>query len=78
MHYILTIDAGVQAETVGPFVTRSARDAEAKRIAASAEFNRDYDSIFRMDIQNGLPNVESYAFDELDEDAETIIFRSSA
>jgi hypothetical protein len=34
------------------------------------DFNRDYDSIFRMDIEDETPDIYPFGYDELYEDAE--------
>ena len=64
-YYVLTIDSGVEAEIRGPFVTADARDLEARALVQSEDFNHDYDSIFRLDVANDVPEAYSYSDDEI-------------
>ena len=64
-YYVLVIDAGVEIEVRGPFGTAEARDREAKIVAQSGDFSQDYDSIFRLDVANDVPEAYSYSHDEI-------------
>jgi len=64
-YYLLIIDSGVEAEARGPFATSEARDSDARRTAGHPDFNRDYDSIFRMDLEDDVPEFRSFADDEI-------------
>jgi hypothetical protein len=64
-YYALVIDSGVEVEIRGPFATPAARDHEARKVVRLGDFNRDYDSIFRMDVEEDVPDAYSFAHDEL-------------
>jgi len=64
-YYVLIIDSGVDSEARGPFATPTARDAHARELVRLPDFNRDYDSIFRMNVKNDLPDTYSFGHDEL-------------
>ncbi len=64
-YYVLIIDSGVDSESRGPFVTSAARDRVAREIVRHPDFNRDYDSIFRLDVENNVPATYSFGHDEL-------------
>lgn len=64
-YYVLIIDSGVEAEICGPFATPATRDRHARKLVRLPEFSRDYDSIFRMDVKNGVPETYSFGHGEL-------------
>jgi hypothetical protein len=64
-YYILIIDSGVDSEVSAPYATSVARDRAAREMVQHADFNRDYDSIFRMDIENDAPETYPFGHDEL-------------
>ena len=64
-YYVLIIDSGVEAEARGPFATSEERDIDARRTAGHPDFNRDYDSIFRMDVEDDVPEFCSFVDDEV-------------
>ena len=64
-YYVLIVDSGVEAETRGPFATSAARDDDARKVVGLPDFNHDYDSIFRMDVEADVPKIYSFAHDEL-------------
>ena len=73
--HVLVITSGVDAESAGPFPTAAARDSRAREMFQSADFNADYDFIFRMDIESERPTIQPFAFGELGEDAEPVASR---
>jgi len=75
-YYVLIIGSGVDAESVGPFPIASSRDSKAREMFRSADFNPDYDSIFRMDIEHDRPATYAFGFGELDESAEPVASRN--
>jgi len=64
-YYVLIIDSGVEAETHGPFATSAARDEDARKAVGLPDFSREYDSIFRMDVEDDVPELYSFADVEL-------------
>jgi hypothetical protein len=64
-YYALIIDSGVDSEVRGPFATSAGRDREAREIVRHSDFNRDYDSIFRLNVENDVPVTYSFSEDEL-------------
>lgn len=64
-YYVLIIDSGVEAGSRGPFATAVARDEDARNVVALSDFSRDYDSIFRMDIESDSPKLYPFADSEL-------------
>ncbi len=72
-YYVLVIQLGVEAEVRGPFATPDKRDREARMAVRLDDFNGDYDSIFRMDIEHDRPETYSFADGELyDEEPVTV------
>lgn len=64
-HFVLMIESGVDADVRGPFSTAQKRDDEARKLVHLSGFNQDYDSIFRMDVENDKPEAYSFSHDEL-------------
>jgi hypothetical protein len=64
-YYVLIVGSGVDLETRGPFATPAARDRDARKVVGLPDFNPDYDSIFRMDIEHDVPEAYSFSHDEL-------------
>ena len=64
-YYVLIIQSGVDSEARGPYATPEARDRNARKVVRFHDFNPDYDSIFRMDVENDAPETYGFAYDEL-------------
>lgn len=64
-YYVLIIQSGVDAEARGPYTSHWERNRAAREIVQFDDYNSDYDSIFRMDVENDVPETYSFAHDEL-------------
>ena len=71
-YYVLLITSGVDAEALGPFDSPAARDTKAEAVVRAPDFHAEYDSIFRMNIGGGGPEIYPFASGELGEDAEAV------
>jgi hypothetical protein len=57
MYWLITVDGGVEPDLIGPYKTQQTRSVQAKRIHRN---QTDEDSLFKLNIYNGRPHIESY------------------